>query len=125
MFNEYRALKEDYDAILLQLTEKDETIQGLQDCKQNLENQVHPLQNAKKKIDVIELQAHLLLLHPLMLFVSKMLLIYALRLMIVLFLPALKNTLQVLGPDCLARWDTPKEDLGRMDRVLLFLLHLR
>jgi hypothetical protein len=148
MFDEYQALKEDYDAILLQLTEKDETIQGLQDCKQNLEDQV--LKNVEKKIVVdpgslfllppllplivelfvrrlmlLSFQAHPLLLHPLMLFVSKMLLIYALRLMIVLFLPALKNTLQVLGPDCSTRWDTPEEDLGRMDRVLLFLLHLR
>jgi chromosome segregation ATPase len=42
LFDEYQALKEDYDAILLQLTEKDETLQSLQDCKQNLEEQVSP-----------------------------------------------------------------------------------
>jgi hypothetical protein len=37
LFDEYQASKEDYDAILLQRVEKDETIQGLQDYKQNLE----------------------------------------------------------------------------------------
>jgi predicted nuclease with TOPRIM domain len=29
LFDEYQALKEDYDVILLQLTKKDETIQGM------------------------------------------------------------------------------------------------
>jgi hypothetical protein len=43
LFDKYQALKEDYDAILLQLTMKDETIQDLQDCKQNLEEEVRQL----------------------------------------------------------------------------------
>jgi hypothetical protein len=98
LFDEYQALREYYDAILLQLTVKDETIQGLQDCKQNLEEQVHRLQNVEnveKKTDVVEFPGSPISSPPLMLFVRKMLLIYALRLMIVLFLLALKNTLQV------------------------------
>jgi chromosome segregation ATPase len=37
LFDEYQELKEDYDAILLQLTKKDETLHNLQNCKQNLE----------------------------------------------------------------------------------------
>jgi predicted nuclease with TOPRIM domain len=40
MFDEYKALKEEYYSVLLQLSEKDKTIQGLQECKQNLEYQV-------------------------------------------------------------------------------------
>jgi hypothetical protein len=35
---------------------------------------------------------------------------------------ALKNTLQVLGLECRARWAISKEDLERMDMVLLFIL---
>jgi hypothetical protein len=35
--------------------------------------------------------------------------------MIVLFILSLKKSLQVLGPNNSVRWDTPEEDLGRMD----------
>lgn len=54
MFDEYQALKEDYDSLFLQLIEKDETIQGLQDCKQNFELEVSRLQRAGKKTDVVK-----------------------------------------------------------------------
>jgi len=37
LFDEYQEMKEEYDVTLLQLTEKDMTIHGLQECKQNLE----------------------------------------------------------------------------------------
>jgi FtsZ-binding cell division protein ZapB len=93
LFDEYQALREYYDSILLYLTVKDETIQGLQDYKQNLEEQVRRLQNVETKIDVVELPGSPISSPPLMFFVRKMLLIYALRLMIVLFLPDLKNTI--------------------------------
>jgi FtsZ-binding cell division protein ZapB len=43
LFDEYQALKEDYDSILLQLTKKDVTIQGLHDCKYNLQEEIHRL----------------------------------------------------------------------------------
>jgi hypothetical protein len=108
LFDEYQALKEYYDALLLQLTEKDETIQGLQDCKQNLEMKFSRLQMLRRRLMMLSYQAHLLLLQPLMLFlvaqlfVRNMLLMYVhlhvlLWLLIMLFLLVLRNTLHVLG----------------------------
>lgn len=41
LFHEYQALKEDYDSLLLKLTEEDETIQGLLVCRHNLELEVY------------------------------------------------------------------------------------
>ena len=55
LFDEYQALKEDYDSLLLKLNEKDETIQGLLLCRHNLEEEVYQLQSAEKKTDVVEL----------------------------------------------------------------------
>jgi hypothetical protein len=58
LFDEYKELKEYYDAIFFQLNEKDETIKGFQECQNNLEYQVHQLQNIEnieKKIVVVEL----------------------------------------------------------------------
>lgn len=55
MFDEYQALKEDYDSLLWKLIEKDETIQGLLVCKQNLEDKVYQLKHTEKKIDVVKL----------------------------------------------------------------------
>ena len=42
-------------------------------------------------------------------------------LLIIVFLLAFKNTLQVLSLDCLEKWAILEDDLGRMDKVLLFL----
>lgn len=51
LFDQSKALKKDCDALLLQLTKKDDTIRGLQDCKQNLELKINQLQHAEKNID--------------------------------------------------------------------------
>ena len=48
-FDEYQALKEAHDFLLLQLTEKDETIQGLLVCKQDIKEKFFQLQNVEMK----------------------------------------------------------------------------
>ena len=42
LFDEYQVLKEDHDSLLLQLTEKDDTIQGLLVYRKNFEADVIP-----------------------------------------------------------------------------------
>ena len=54
LFDEYQALKEDHDSLLLHLTKKDEIIQGLLGFRHKLEAEVYQLQNVEKTI-VVEL----------------------------------------------------------------------
>ena len=49
LFDEYQALKEEYDVVLLQLSKKEETIHIFQTIEHNVET------NAKKNIDIVEL----------------------------------------------------------------------
>ena len=49
MFDEYQTFKEAQDSLLLQLTEKDQKIQGLLVCKQDLKEKVSRLQNSEMK----------------------------------------------------------------------------
>jgi hypothetical protein len=43
LFDEYQALKEDHDSLLLHLTKKDEIIQGLLGFRHKLEEDVYQL----------------------------------------------------------------------------------
>jgi hypothetical protein len=103
LFDEYRALKEHYDATLMQLTKKDETLHNLQDCKHNLEEQVRQLQNVEtlveNKIVVVQLPSSPIssstITTSLVICEKNVEVVQLLFVMIVLFLLALKNTLHV------------------------------